>query len=454
MGEVEVPKDAYYGAQTQRAVDNFPVSGIRFSRGFIEALGLLKKHAAKVNNELDMLDSEITDPIQKAAGEVADGKFDDDFAVDIFQTGSGTSTNMNANEIIAKRANDLKDEAAEVQIHPNDHVNFGQSSNDVIPTSIRIAASLAVKQNLVPALEHLRSAFIEKGKELSEVVKTGRTHLMDAMPVTIEQEFSGYARQLELGMQRIESAMERMHELPQGGTAVGTGLNTNPKFGAAVADSLSEELKIDFREAENHFEAQATVDAPAELSAQLKTLAVGLMKIGNDLRWMNSGPNSGIGELQLAALQPGSSIMPGKVNPVIEESLTMVCAQVIGNDSVITVAAQSGNFELNVMLPVVAHNLLESIDILANAVRNQADRSVKKLSANKERIADMVGRNPVLVTALNPLIGYDQAAKIAKKAFKESRPVKEVAREMTDLSDEELDQALDPIRMTKGGFME
>ena len=454
MGEVKVPKDAYYGAQTQRAVDNFPVSGIMFSRAFIEALGMVKKHAAKVNSELGMLDKEITDPIQAAAAEVAKGKFDDDFAIDIFQTGSGTSTNMNANEIIAKRANELKDENTEVNIHPNDHVNYGQSSNDVIPTTIRLASALAVTKHLIPALDHLKEAFKEKGKELADVVKTGRTHLMDAMPVTIEQEFGGYARQLELGIDRLNSTMERIRELPQGGTAVGTGLNTNPEFGAGMAASLADETGIDFREAENHFEAQSTVDAPVELSGQLKTIAVSLMKIGNDLRWMNSGPNSGLGELQLKALQPGSSIMPGKVNPVIEESLTMVCAQVIGNDSTITVAGQSGNFELNVMLPVVAHNLLESIDILANAARNLADRSVKLLSANRERIEDMVGRNPVLVTALNPLIGYDQAAKIAKKAFKENRPVKEVAKEMTDLSDEELDQALDPIKMTKGGFME
>jgi fumarate hydratase class II len=324
----------------------------------------------------------------------------------------------------------------------------------VIPTTIRLASALSVKNKLIPALNHLKEAFIEKGKELSDVVKTGRTHLMDAMPVTLEQEFSGYARQLELGVDRLNSAMDRIKELPQGGTAVGTGLNTNPEFGAAMAASLSEETGIEFREAENHFEAQASVDAPVELSGQLKTIAVSLMKIGNDLRWMNSGPNSGIGELQLKALQPGSSIMPGKVNPVIEESLTMVCAQVIGNDSAITVAGQSGNFELNVMLPVVAHNLLESINILTNATQNLADRSVKLLSANRERIEDMVGRNPVLVTALNPLIGYDQAAKIAKKAFKENRPVKEVAKEMTDLSDEELEQALDPIKMTKGGFME
>ena len=454
MGDVKVPKDAYYGAQTQRAVDNFPVSGIRFSRGFIEALGLVKKNAAKVNADLGELDKGIATAIQKAATEVAEGKFDEDFPIDIFQTGSGTSTNMNANEIIAKRANELKGDDVDTNIHPNDHVNYGQSSNDVIPTSIRIAAILAVENNLKPALEHLQKAFKEKGKEFADVVKTGRTHLMDAMPVTIKQEFDGYARQLELGVERLESALERVTELPQGGTAVGTGLNTNPKFGAEMAKALSDEVDTDLSEAQNHFEAQATVDAPVELSSQLKTIATGLMKIGNDLRWMNSGPNSGIGEIHLEALQPGSSIMPGKINPVIEESITMVCSQVIGNDSAITVAGQSGNFELNVMLPVVAHNLLESINILGNAVRNLADRSVSRLSVNEERVAEMVGRNPVLVTALNPLIGYDKAAKIAKKAFAESRPVKEVAREMTDLSDEELNQALDPIKMTKGGFME
>ncbi|MEL7832414.1 class II fumarate hydratase [Fodinibius sp. Rm-B-1B1-1] len=454
MGEVKVPKDAYYGAQTQRAVDNFPVSSIPFSRGFIEALGLVKKNAAKVNGALGELDDGVSEAIQKAASEVAEGQFDDHFPIDIFQTGSGTSTNMNANEIIAKRANELKGDDVETQIHPNDHVNYGQSSNDVIPTSIRIAAILAVKSNLMPALKHLKEAFEEKGEEFADVVKTGRTHLMDAMPVTIKQEFDGYARQLELGVKRLESALERITELPQGGTAVGTGLNTNPDFGAEMAKSLSEEIGVDLSEAKNHFEAQSTVDAPVELSSQLKTIATGLMKIGNDLRWMNSGPNSGIGEIKLEALQPGSSIMPGKINPVIEESITMVCAQVIGNDSAITVAGQSGNFELNVMLPVVAHNLLESINILGNAVRNLADRSVSRLTVNEERVADMVGRNPVLVTALNPLIGYDQAAKIAKKAFSESRPVKEVAREMTDLSDEELDKALDPIKMTKGGFME
>ena len=453
MGEIKVPKDALYGAQTQRAHDNFPVSGIKFSREFIEALGYVKKSAAAVNAELGLLDKGVAEAIQAAAQEVIEDVHDKEFVIDIFQTGSGTSTNMNANEVIAHRANELKNNV-DVNIHPNDHINYGQSSNDVIPTTIRVAAVKAVKHNLIPALQHLQKAFLEKGKEYSDVVKTGRTHLMDAMPVTIEQEFGGYARQVELGIKRVESALERVSELPQGGTAVGTGINTHKDFGKNFAAKISELTGESFVEAENHFEAQATVDAPVELSGQLKTIAVGLMKIGNDLRWMNSGPNSGIGEVELAALQPGSSIMPGKVNPVIEESLTMVCAQVIGNDSAITIGGQAGNFELNVMLPVVAHNLLQSIDILANAARNLADRSVSRLKVKKEQIAEMVGRNPILVTALNPIIGYDLAAKIAKKAFAESRPLKEVAKEMTDLSDEELDKALDPIKMTKGGFTE
>ncbi|MFN1834437.1 class II fumarate hydratase [Balneola sp. MJW-20] len=451
MGEVKVPQNALYGAQTQRAHDNFPISGIRFSRSFIEALGYVKKSAAIANAKLGLLDENISEAIQAAAQEVIDGKHDKEFVIDIFQTGSGTSTNMNANEVIAHRANQLS-ELSDTKIHPNDHINFGQSSNDVIPTTIRVAAVRAVNNELIPSLKHLQNAFISKGKEFSDVVKTGRTHLMDAMPVTIEQEFSGYARQIELGIKRLESALERMSELPQGGTAVGTGINTHANFGNKFASTMSELTGENFKEAENHFEAQATVDAPVELSGQLKTIAVSLMKIGNDLRWMNSGPNSGIGEVQLAALQPGSSIMPGKVNPVIEESLTMVCAQVIGNDSAVTIGGQAGNFELNVMLPVVAHNLLQSIDILGNAARNLADRSVSKLQVNRERIADMVGRNPILVTALNPIIGYDLAAKIAKKAFAEGRPLFDVAKEMTDLSDEELNNALDPIKMTKGGF--
>lgn len=453
MGEVKVPANAQYGAQTQRAYENFKISNIRFSPVFISALGRVKYTAAKVNNELGLLDEEVSDAIQNAAREVIDNKHDDDFVLDIFQTGSGTSTNMNANEIIAKRANALK-KGTDINIHPNDHVNFGQSSNDVIPTTIRVASAIALKSHLIPALQHLKSALDKKGEELKDVVKTGRTHLMDAMPVTIQQEFSGYARQIELGISRLESAMKRLTELPQGGTAVGTGINTHKDFGKRFAREISESTSIKFSEAENHFEAQATVDAPVELSGQLKTIAVGLMKMGNDFRWMNSGPNSGLGEIQLQALQPGSSIMPGKVNPVIEESLTMVSAQVIGNDAAVTIAGQSGNFELNVMLPVVAHNILQSIEILANAVNNFADKSVSGLIARKEVIEQMVGKNPILVTALNPLIGYDKAAKIAKTAFAENRAVMEVAKEMTDLTDEELSNALNPINMTKGGFSE
>lgn len=455
MGEVKVPANAYYAAQTQRAVDNFPVSDIRFSRAFIEALGLVKKTAASVNSDLGLLDDEIADYVQKAAAEVQEGKLDDHFPIDIFQTGSGTSTNMNANEVISNRATEMaKEDGNDLNIHPNDHVNFGQSSNDVIPTTIRVAAARGVTDRLIPALKKLSEAFLEKGKEYADVVKTGRTHLMDAMPITIEQEFSGYARQLELGVQRLESALDRLTELPQGGTAVGTGLNTHEKFGRKFAKEIGRATGVAFREADNHFEAQATVDAPVELSSQLKTIAVSLMKMGNDLRWMNSGPNAGIGEVQLEALQPGSSIMPGKINPVIEESVTQVAAQVIGNDAAVTVGGQAGNFELNVMLPVVAHNLLESIELLANASSNFAERSVSRLSVRKERIQDMVEKNPILVTALNPIIGYELGAKIAKKAFAEGRALKEVAREMTDLSDKELDEALDPIKMTKGGFTE
>lgn len=453
MGEIKVPINAYYGAQTQRAFENFPISKIRFGSDFISALGRVKKAAAIVNTDLELLDKNVSEAIQKASQEVIENKFDDDFVLDIFQTGSGTSTNMNANEIIAKRANELKS-GTDVKIHPNDHVNFGQSSNDVIPTVIRISAAFSVKNNLIPALELLHKSLLEKGEELKDIVKTGRTHLMDAMPVTIQQEFSGYARQVKLGMDRLESALERIQELPQGGTAVGTGINTHEEFGKRFAAAISEDTGIAFAEAKNHFEAQSTVDAPVELSGQLKTIAVGLMKIGNDFRWMNSGPNSGLGELQLKALQPGSSIMPGKVNPVIEESLTMVCAQVIGNDATITIGGQAGNFELNVMLPVVAHNLLQSVEILANAARNFAEKSVQGVKANEDRIKQMVGKNPVLVTALNPIIGYDKAAKIAKTAFAEDRAVMEVAKEMTDLSEEELKKALDPINMTQGGFSE
>jgi len=453
MGEIRVPIDAIYSAQTQRAHENFPISGIRFNREFIQALGYGKQAAALVNGELGLIDPKISDAIVEAAQEVIEGNLDDQFVVDIFQTGSGTSTNMNANEVIANRANQLK-RGTDLLIHPNDHVNFGQSSNDVIPTTIRIAACLSATRSLLPSLRHLRETILNKGDQMKGLVKTGRTHLMDAMPITLQQEFSGYARQVELGIERIESALNRLRELPQGGTAVGTGINTHPEFGSRFATAISTRTAHPFREAENHFEAQSTVDAPVEMSGQLKTIAVSLMKLGNDLRWMNSGPNSGLGEIELVALQPGSSIMPGKVNPVIEESLTMVCAQVIGNDASITIAGQSSNFELNVMLPVVGHNLLESIRILANAARNQADRSIRDFRVREDRLKDMAGKNPILVTALNPLIGYDLAAKIAKKAYAEDRPVLDVAREMTDLSEEELERSLDPINMTRGGFME
>lgn len=455
MGEVKVPKNAYYAAQTQRAVENFPVSGLVFDRGFIRALGLIKQAAADVNGTLKMIDQDVANVISKASAEVADGKFDAHFPIDIFQTGSGTSTNMNANEIIAKRANELAAEAGKsLKVHPNDHVNFGQSSNDVIPTAIRVAAALLIRDELEPGVKELMTAFQEKGEEYADVVKTGRTHLMDAMPITIKQQFSGYQRQLALGLERVEAALTRVYELPQGGTAVGTGINTHPEFGAKFAARISELSGLRFREAENHFEAQGTVDAPVELSGQLKTLAVGFLKMANDLRWMNSGPNGGLGEVQLKALQPGSSIMPGKVNPVIEESVAMVAAQVIGNDATITIAGQSGNFELNVMLPVVAYNLNQSITLLAAAAKNFARNSVSGIIVKKDDIAERVGMNPILVTALNPIIGYDLAAKIAKKAFAEKRLLKEVTLEMTDLSEEEVDNALDPIKMTRGGFTE
>ena len=453
MGEVRVPADALYGAQTQRAVDNFPVSGICISRSLIHSLGVIKQAAAKVNAELGNIPQDVAHAIQLAAQEVIDGKLDNHFPIDIYQTGSGTSSNMNTNEVIARRAMQLVEELS-VKVHPNDHINFGQSSNDTFPTAIRIAGYIEAKNDLVPSLKYMRETFLKKGSEYSHVVKTGRTHLMDAMPVTFEQEFGGYARQIEVGIKRIETALSNMAELPMGGTAVGTGINTHQKFASKFAAEVSRLTGESFREAENHFEAQSTVDAPVELGAQLKTLAVSLLKIVNDLRWMNSGPNGGLGEIQLAALQPGSSIMPGKVNPVIEESMAMVCAQVIGYDASISVGGLSGNFELNVMLPMVAHSLLEAIRLLANASRNLADRSVSRIVVREDHINSLTGKNPILVTTLNPLIGYDLAAKIAKKAFAENRPLKAVALEMCDLSEEELDKALDPSKMTMGGFVD
>ncbi len=456
MGEIKVPAGALYSAQTQRAVENFPISGIRFSSEFIQAVGYIKKACAEVNSELGLVDKDLAEAISLACDEIVTGTLNEHFPLDIFQTGSGTSTNMNTNEVVSNRANQILKEKGitDKKVHPNDHVNFGQSSNDVIPTAIRVAAVISANSSLIPSLKKLHDAFLAKGKEYAHVVKTGRTHLMDAMPVTIEQEFGGYARQLELGIERVKTALPRLLELPQGGTAVGTGINTHKDFGRKVADKLSEYTGFKFREAVNHFEAQATVDAPVDFSGQLKTIAVSMMKISNDLRWMNSGPNSGIGEIQLAALQPGSSIMPGKVNPVIEESTNMICAQVIGNDTAISISGINGNFELNVMLPVVAHNLLQSIRLLANGAANFAELSVSKIVVREALIAEKVSKNPILVTALNPIIGYDLAAKIAKKAFAEDRALKDVALEMTDLSEAELDKALDPIKMTSGGFTE
>ncbi|MDP6330980.1 MAG: class II fumarate hydratase [SAR324 cluster bacterium] len=453
MGEVKVPREALYAAQTQRAIENFPVSGIPIRRPLIAALGMIKCSAARVNGASGAIPEEVAFLIQSAAQEVIEGKHDEHFPIDIYQTGSGTSSNMNANEVIANRASQLSKDNA-IKVHPNDHVNCGQSSNDTFPTAIRIAAVMETKSDLIPALVELRKAFLSKGAEYAHVVKTGRTHLMDAMPVTLEQEFSGYARQLELGIARLEASLERIRELPMGGTAVGTGINTPPEFPPAFAEEVSNLSGEPMREAQNHFEAQSTVDAPVEMSGQLKTIAVGLLKIVNDLRWMNSGPNAGLGEIQLAALQPGSSIMPGKVNPVIEESTAMVCAQVIGYDSAISVGGLSGNFELNVMLPMVAHSLLESIRLLAAACRNLAHRSVSRIIAREEHIQSLVGRNPILVTTLNPLIGYDLAAKIAKTAFAENRPLLEVAMEMCELPKKELIKALDPAKMTQGGLVQ
>ncbi len=449
MGPVQVPADALYAAQTQRAVDNFPVSGIRFSRSFIRALGLIKLAAAQVNQQLGHLDKGLTDAIVQASQEVADGRWDHDFPIDIFQTGSGTSTNMNANEVIANRALQiLGEDFGSKTVHPNDHVNMGQSSNDVIPTAIHVAAYLEVYDVLLPALRHLHAALAAKAVEFDDVLKTGRTHLMDAMPVRLGQEFGGYAAQIQAGIERIESSLPRLAELALGGTAVGTGINALPGFAAAVAERLHDLTGIPFREASNHFAAQAAMDGAVELSGQLKAVAVSLMKISNDLRWMNSGPIAGLGEIALPALQPGSSIMPGKVNPVIPEAATMVAAQVIGNDVTVTIAGQSGVFELNVMLPVLAHNLLQSIDLLAGASRILADKAIAGTVANRDRMLGLIDKNPILVTALNPVIGYDKAAAAAKKAYAEGRTIRQVVVELGYLSDEDAARLLDARPMT------
>jgi fumarate hydratase, class II len=453
MGEMRVPADALYAAQTQRAVENFPISGQRFPRVFLRALGLVKSAAATVNQELGLLDERRAAVIRQAAREVIEGRWDDQFPIDIFQTGSGTSTNMNANEVIANRALQLLDlQPGSKEIHPNDHVNLGQSSNDVIPAVIHIAAYLAVKEHLLPALHHLQAALEAKAIEFDDIVKTGRTHLMDATPVRLGQEFGGYASQVEHGIRRVQSALPHLSELALGGTAVGTGVNTHPEFGRRIAAALTEETGLHFREAENHFEAQAAQDAAVELSGQLKTVATSLMKIANDLRWMNSGPQCGLQEVALPALQPGSSIMPGKVNPVIPEVVAMVAAQVTGNDVAITLGGQSGIFELNVMLPLIARNLLESITLLATSSRALADRAVAGLTPNRAHMEELLERNAILATALAPVIGYDRAAQVTKQAMAENRRVRDVARDLPDLPEPQLNAALDTRAMTEPGI--
>ncbi|HVR82467.1 MAG TPA: class II fumarate hydratase [Luteimonas sp.] len=447
MGELLVPADALWGAQTQRAVQNFPISGQLLPRGFIRALGLVKAAAAEVNAGLGLLPKNRATAIRKAALEVAEGAHNTHFPIDVFQTGSGTSSNMNANEVIATLAS-----RTGKAVHPNDDVNLGQSSNDVIPTAIRVSAQLAVVEDLLPALKHLRNTIARRAKSFGSITKTGRTHLMDAMPLTFAQEFGAWAAQLQSAQDRIEDTLKRVRRLPIGGTAIGTGINADPRFGKAMAKALSALAGTRFESAENKFEGLAAQDDLVELSGQLNTLAVALMKVGNDLRWMNSGPLAGLGEIELPALQPGSSIMPGKVNPVIPEALCMVCAQVIGHHTAITIAGASGNFQLNVMLPLIAHDLLDSIGLLSNAMRLLADKAIAGLKVRRDRVAVALARNPILVTALNPVIGYEKAAAIAKRAYAEQRPVLDVAIEMSGLSEKELRRLLDPAALTRGGI--
>jgi fumarate hydratase class II len=449
MGEVEVPRDALFGAQTRRALDNFPVSELRKPRRFVQALGAIKLEAANVNHELGLLDEEVKDAIVEAAEEVVDGVHDNQFVVDVFQTGSGTSTNMNANEVISNRAIQIKggELGSKEPVHPNDHVNMGQSSNDVIPTAIHLSALISIQEDLLPALEKLQAALEEKSREFDHVVKTGRTHLQDATPIRLGQEFTGYAGQIERGAQRVKKAREDLTEVALGGTAVGTGVNTHPEFASKVCEKLSERFGVEVRETENHFQAQSAMDGTVFTSGALKTVAVSLMKIANDIRWLGAGPRANLAEIALPEVQPGSSIMPGKVNPVIAESAMMVAAQVIGNDTTIALAGQGGNFELNTMLPLIAYNLLQSIDLLGSAAANLADQTVVGLEAT-ERGPELVENGLMLATALAPEVGYDKATDIAKEAFKTDKTIREVAREQTDLSEEELDEALDAKKMT------
>ena len=453
MGEFSVPVDAYYGANTMRAVLNFPISDLRFGRSFIRAISSIKLAAAEVNRELGLLDDSISEAIVTAAREVADGGFDDQFVVDIFQTGSGTSTNMNANEVISNRAieNLGGTKGSRTPVHPNDHVNMGQSSNDVIPTAIHIAALVAIHDDLIPALKELGSAIDDKAEEFMPIVKTGRTHLQDATPVRLGQEFVGYAGQIERSISRLREAEGELSEVALGGTAVGTGVNTHPEFAPNVCARLSDMLGVEVRETTNHFQAQSTLDNIVAASGALRTVAVSLMKISNDIRWLGSGPRAGIGEIMLPEVQPGSSIMPGKVNPVIPESVCQVAAQVIGNDAVVGVAGQSGNFEINVMMPVAAYNLLQSIDLLRASAANLSRQCVTGLTATSAG-PDMVDRGLAIVTTLVPHIGYDASADISKEAQATGQTVKEVALVRTDLSSEDLDEILDPSGMTEPGL--
>ena len=444
LGPVQVPENAYYGAQTQRAAENFVISGLRFQTSFLRALGLIKKCAANTNFELGLLDGDRTNAILAAAQEVVEGKLDDQFVLDVFQTGSGTSTNMNVNEVIAGRANEMLTgrRGGRQPVHPNDHVNLGQSSNDVVPSAIHIAGLVAVKNRLLPVLEFLQKSLRQKSTEFASVRKIGRTHLQDAVPMTLGQEFSGYARQVELGIERLRAAGERLAELALGGTAIGNGLNAHPQFAAKTIARLSQETGCPFREAENHFEAQAAQDASVEASGALKTVAVSLSKIANDIRWLASGPRCGLGEINLPTLQPGSSIMPGKVNPVVPEALIQVAAQVIGNDSTITVGGLGGYFELNTMLPIIAYNLLQSIELLASAAFVFAERCVAAITANAEKCAANIEHSLALSTFLAPTIGYDQAAAVTQKAYLEGKTIREVVLEMNLMSEQDFQRFL------------
>jgi fumarate hydratase, class II len=453
MGAMEVPADALYGATTQRAVLNFPVSGYRFGRPFIRALGLIKWAAAQANRDLGMLDEDRARLIVQATEEVIEGKLDNQFPIDIFQTGSGTSTNMNANEVIANRVSQIAGKPIGLKdpVHPNDHVNMGQSSNDVIPTAIHIAVAESIRNELMPALEYLQHGFEAKTHEFWDIIKIGRTHLMDATPIRLGQEFSGYAKQVEHGKLRAGNAIAAVEELALGGTAVGTGLNCHPEFPGRVMGYLWNRTGVAFREARNHFEAQAAKDGLVEASGEMRTIAVSLFKIANDIRWLSSGPRCGIGEIQLPATQPGSSIMPGKVNPVICESMMQVCAQVIGNDTAICWGGANGNLDLNVMMPMMAHNILESIRLLANVVRAFQDKCLSGIAANAERCRELVEYSMAMVTSLAPIIGYDRAAEIAKESAKTGKTVREICRAKQVLPEAELERALDPVEMTKPG---